>query len=243
MQEFHDSTPSDVAQYPMVPIRDVVVFPHTRAGFVIGRPSSVRALEEALATNHIIFLATQHDATIEDPTPDQIFNVGTLAYITNSLRKPEEATIKVIVEGRERARAVRVEEQDGYYMATLRRAPVVAENNKRIAPLVSRIVSLVEQYLKLAQEGNPDQVQAALRANDPGQLVDQLADKMKLEIDDKQELLEIYSTHERMVRMLEILEIEIDKLNVDRTIQTRVKRQMEKQQREYYLNEIGRAHV
>jgi ATP-dependent Lon protease len=239
--EFHDRTPSDVAQYPMVPIRDVVVFPHTRAGFVIGRPSSVRALEEALVGNHIIFLATQHDATIEDPTPDQIFNVGTLAYIVRSDRKPEETTIKVIVEGRERARAVRVEELDGYYLATLRRAPVVAENNKRIAPLVSRIVSLVEQYLKLAQEGNPDQVQAALRANDPGQLVDQLADKMRLEIDDKQELLEIYSTHERMLRMLEILEIEIDKLNVDRTIQTRVKRQMEKQQREYYLNEKIKA--
>jgi len=225
----------------MVPIRDVVVFPHTKAAFNIGRPSSVRALEEALATNRIIFLATQHDATVEDPTPDQIYQVGTLAYIANSLRKPEEATIKVLVEGRERARAVRVEEIDGYYLATLRRAPVIAENNKKIAPLVSRIVSLVEQYLKLAQDGNPDQIQAALRANDPGQLVDQLADKMKLEIEDKQGLLEIYSTHERMLRMIEVLEIEIDKLNVDRTIQTRVKRQMEKQQREYYLNEKIKA--
>jgi ATP-dependent Lon protease len=241
MQEFHDSTPSDVARYPMVPIRDVVVFPHTKAAFVIGRPSSVRALEEALATNRIIFLATQHDATVEDPAPDQIYQTGTLAFIANSLRKPEESTIKVLVEGRERARAVRVEEVDGYYLATLRRAPVVAENNKRIAPLVSRAVSLVEQYLKLAQEGNPDQIQAALRANDPSQLVDQLADKMKLEIDDKQTLLETYSTHERMLRMIEIMELEIDKLNVDRTIQTRVKRQMEKQQREYYLNEKIKA--
>jgi ATP-dependent Lon protease len=241
MQEFHDSTPSDVARYPMVPIRDVVVFPHTKAAFVIGRPSSVRALEEALATNRIIFLATQHDATVEDPAPDQIYQTGTLAYIANSLRKPEESTIKVLVEGRERARAVRVEEMDGYYLATLRRAPVVAENNKRIAPLVSRVVSLVEQYLKLAQEGNPDQIQAALRANDPSQLVDQLADKMKLEIDDKQTLLETYSTHERMLRMIEVMELEIDKLNVDRTIQTRVKRQMEKQQREYYLNEKIKA--
>ncbi len=225
----------------MVPIRDVVVFPHTKAAFVIGRPSSVRALEEALAGSRIIFLATQHDATEEDPAPDQIFQTGTLAYIANSMRKPEEATIKVLVEGRERARAVRVEERDGYYLATLRLAPVVAENNKRIAPLVSRVVSLVEQYLKLTQDGNPDQIQAALRANDPSQLVDQLADKMKLEIDDKQILLETYSTHERMMRMIEVLEIEIDKLNVDRTIQTRVKRQMEKQQREYYLNEKIKA--
>jgi len=123
MQEFHDRTPNDVVRYPMVPIREVVVFPHTKAAFVIGRPSSVLALEKALATDRIIFLATQHDATVEDPAPDQIYQVGALAYIANSLRKPEEATIKVLVEGRERARAVRVEEKDGFYLATLRRAP------------------------------------------------------------------------------------------------------------------------
>src|SRR5215510_13655105 len=203
MQEFHDKTPNDVVRYPMVPIREVVVFPHTKAAFVIGRPSSVSALEEALATDRIIFLATQHDATVEDPAPDQIYQVGTLAYIANSLRKPEEATIKVLVEGRERARAVRVEEKDGFYLATLRRAPVTPENNKRIAPLLSRLISLIEQYLKIAQDGNPDQINAALRAADPGQLVDQLADKMKLETADK--------------------------------------RQMEKQQREYYLNEKIKA--
>lgn len=241
MQEFHDSTPSDVVQYPMVPIRDVVVFPQTKAAFVIGRPSSVLALEEALATNRIIFLATQHDATIEDPLPDQIYPVGTLAYIANSLHKPEEATIKVLVEGRERARAVRVEEKDGYYVATLRRAPVVTENGKRIAPLVSRVVGLVEQYLKIAQEGNFDQIQGALRASDPGQMVDQLADKMKLELADKQALLENYSTQARLAKMVEILEVEIEKLNLERTIQTRVKRQMEKHQREYYLNEKIKA--
>jgi ATP-dependent Lon protease len=241
MQEFHDRTPSDVVNYPMVPIRDVVVFPHTKAAFVIGRPSSVRALEEAMATNRIIFLATQHDATVEDPDPDQIYQVGALAYIANAMPKPEEGTIKVLVEGRERARAVRVEETDGFYLATLRRAPVVAENHKRIAPLVSRIISLIEQYLKVAQEGAPEQVQTALRAADPSQLVDQLADKMKLDLSDKQALLETYSTQERLMRMAEILELEIEKQNLDRTIQTRVKRQMEKQQREYFLNEKIKA--
>lgn len=241
MQEFSDSMPSDIVQYPMVPIRDVVVFPYTSAAFVIGRPSSVRALEEALASDRMIFLATQHDATVEDPGADQIFNVGTLAVITNSLRKPEEGTIKVLVEGRERARAVRVEEKDGYYLATLRRAPVVAENNKRLAQLVSRIVSLVEQYLKVAQDVNFDQIQSALRAPDPGQMVDQLAAKLKLDIEEKQALLEINSINERMARMIETLEVEIEKQNLDRTIQTRVKRQMEKQQREYYLNEKIKA--
>ncbi len=241
MKEFHDGTPDDVARYPMVPIRDVVVFPHTKAAFVIGRPSSVQALETAMATDRIIFLATQHDATVEDPTSDQIYTYGTLAYIASSTYKAEEATIKVLVEGRERANAVRFEEQDGYYLATVRRAPVLAENNKHAASLVSKVVGLVEQYLKVAQEGNFDQIQAALRAPNPGQMVDQLADKMKLDLPDKQSLLELYSTHARLVRMAEILEIEIEKVNLDRTIQTRVKRQMEKQQREYFLNEKIKA--
>ncbi len=241
MQEFHDGTPTDVVRYPMVPIRDVVVFPYTKAAFVIGRLSSVRALEEALTGSRIIFLATQHDATVEDPDATQIYQVGTLAYIANSLRKPDEATIKVLVEGRERARVIRVEERDGLYYATLRRAPVVAENPRRVAPLLTRIAGLVEQYLKQAQDTNLEQVQAALRIADPGHLVDHLADKLKLPIEDKQSLLETYSTHERLLHMIEILEVELEKTSIDRTIQTRVKRQMEKQQREYYLNEKIKA--
>ncbi|MFN7947310.1 MAG: endopeptidase La [Blastocatellia bacterium] len=241
MQEYSDSTPNDIVRYPMVPIRDVVVFPGTKAAFNIGRASSVRALEEALATSRIIFLATQHDATIEEPTPGQIYQTGTLAYIANSLRKPDEHTIKVLVEGRERARAIRVDETDGYYLATLRRAPVVVESGQRAMALVSRIASLIEQYLKLAQEPNPESLQAAMRAADAGQLADNLAHVLKLSIEDKQSLLEVYSAHERLLRLTELLEVEIEKLNLDRTIQTRVKRQMEKAQREYYLNEKIKA--
>ena len=241
MQEFHDGPPNDVVRYPMVPIRDVVVFPFTKAAFVIGRPSSVRALEEALAGNRIIFLATQHDATMEDPDAGEIYQVGTIAYITNSLRKPEEPTIKVLVEGRERARAVRVVEDDGYWRAIVRRAPVVTENNRRTMNLVSRIGAQIEQYLKLAQEPNPDLLLSALRVGDAGQMVDLLAHVMKLRVEDKQNLLETYSVSERLLKMVDLIEVEIEKLNIDRTIQSRVKRQMEKQQREYYLNEKIKA--
>lgn len=240
-QEFTDMTPDDIAGYPMVPIRDVVVFPYSKAAFNIGRPSSVQALEEALTTNRMIFLATQHDATLEDPGAGEIYQVGTVAYISNSLRKPEETTIKVLVEGRERARAVRVIEEEGYLRAVVRRAPVVAENNRRTMNLVSRIGALMEQYLKLAQEPNPEMLLSALRVGDPGQMVDLLAHVMKLRVEDKQILLETYSVHERLLKMVDLIEVEIEKLNIDRTIQTRVKRQMEKSQREYYLNEKIKA--
>lgn len=225
----------------MVPIREVVVFPHTRAAFTIGRESSVRALEEALEGDRMIFLATQHDATVEDPTPEQIYQTGTLSYISNSLRKPNDGTIKVVVEGRERARAVRVDIENGYLVATLRRAPVVAEAGKRVGSLVARIKNLIEQFIKLAPETNGDQLQQALTNQDAGQMADSLAHALKLSVEDKQGLLEIYSTHERLMRLAEILDLEIDKLNVDRTIQTRVKRQMERAQREYYLNEKIKA--
>ncbi len=235
--EFTDSAPDDIITLPMVPIRDVVVFPHSKVAFVIGRESSVQALEEALNGSRLIFLAAQHDATVEEPGPDEIYEVGTIALISNSLRKPEEPTIKVLVEGRERARAVRIFEADGYLQAIVRRAPVVVENNRRTQNLVSRIAALMEQYLKLAQEPNPELLHAAMRSGDPGQLVDLLAHVMKLPVEDKQNLLETYSVHERLLKMIDLIEIEIEKLNIDRTIQTRVKRQMEKSQREYYLNE------
>jgi ATP-dependent Lon protease len=241
IREFIDTTSDDIGAYPMVPIRDVVVFPYSKAAFVIGRDSSVCALEKALATNRLIFLATQHDATKEDPGESEIYQVGTVAYISNSLRKPEEPTIKVLVEGRERARAVRVVEADGYLRAVVRRTPVVAENNRRTMNLVSRITAQMDQYLKLAQEPNPEMLYSALRVGDPGQMVDLLAHVMKLRVEDKQSLLETYSVHERLLKMVDLIEVEIEKLNIDRTIQTRVKRQMEKSQREYYLNEKIKA--
>ena len=240
-QEFTDMAPDDIARYPMVPIRDVVVFPFSKAAFNIGRDSSVRAMEEALATHRLIFLATQHDATVEDPGSGQIYEVGTIAYISNSLRKPDELTIKVLVEGRERARAVRIIEEDGYLRAVVRRAPVMAENNRRTMNLVARINALMDQYFKLGQEPNPEMLLSALRVGDPGQMVDLLAHVMKLPVEDKQSLLETYSVHERLLKMVDLLEVEIEKLNLDRTIQTRVKRQMEKSQREYYLNEKIKA--
>src|SRR5260370_330191 len=134
MNEFSDSTPTDVARCPMVPIRDVVVFPYTMVAFVIGRPASVRALECALRGDKAIFLATQHDATIDEPTVDQVYSVGTIARITHNLRLPD-GNIKVMVEGLARARSVRIEENGEDWLATLRKTPPTIRPRPDLKPL------------------------------------------------------------------------------------------------------------
>ncbi|HET6853289.1 MAG TPA: endopeptidase La [Pyrinomonadaceae bacterium] len=240
MEEYSDRTPADVAWYPMVPIRDVVIFPFTKVAFKIGRAGSVRALEQALATDRTIFLATQHDATVDEPGPEQIYGIGTLGRILQS-QKQENGQIKVVVEGRERATTVRVENTDGAFMALVRRAPVVNEEGTRLDALIQKVGQLVEQHLRLAPDTQTDALQTALRNQEPSHLADALASQLRISVEDKQGLLEIFSTQARLQRLIELLETEIEKRQLDRTIQTRVKRQMEKAQKEYYLNEQIKA--
>jgi ATP-dependent Lon protease len=240
MEEYSDRAPADVAWYPMVPIRDVVIFPFTKVAFKIGRAGSVRALEQALAADRTIFLATQHDATIDEPSPDQIYDVGTLGRILQS-QKQDNGQIKVVVEGRERATTVRVENTDGAFMALVKRAPVVNEEGTRLDALVQKIAQLVEQHLRLAPENQTDALQTALRNQNPSHLADALASQLRISVEDKQGLLELFSSQARLQRLIELLELEIEKRQLDRSIQTRVKRQMEKAQKEYYLNEQIKA--
>ena len=240
MDEYSDNAPKDITRLPMVPIRDVVIFPFTKVAFKIGRPGSVRALEEALATDRTIFLATQHDASVDEPLPTQIYGVGTIARILQAQRQ-ENGQTKVVVEGRERATTIRVENNNGAFTAIVRRAPAVAETGARIEALVQRLGQLVEQHLRLAPEAQTDALQTALRNQDTSHLADALASQLRITVEDKQGLLEIFSTHGRLQRLVEIMELEVDKRQLDRTIQARVKRQMEKAQKEYYLNEQIKA--
>ncbi|HYW74288.1 MAG TPA: endopeptidase La [Pyrinomonadaceae bacterium] len=240
MEEYSDRTPADIARYPMVPIRDVVIFPFTKVAFKIGRPGSVRALEMALASDRTIFLSTQHDATVDEPTPDQIYRIGTIARILQSQRQ-ENGQIKVVVEGRERATTIRVDNNAGAFTATVRRAPVVSEEGVRTDALVQKIAQLIEQHLRLAPDVQPDALQTAMRNADPSHMADALASQLRISVEDKQGLLELFSAQARLARLIEILEIELEKRQLDRTIQTRVKRQMEKAQKEYYLNEQIKA--
>ena len=240
MEEYSDRAPADVAWYPMVPIRDVVIFPFTKVAFKIGRQGSVRALEQALAADRTIFLATQHDATVDEPAPEQIYGVGTLGRILQS-QKQDNGQIKVVVEGRERATTVRVENTDGAFMALVKRAPVVSEEGTRLEALVQKVGQLIEQHLRLAPDTQTDALQTAMRNQDASHLADALASQLRISVEDKQGLLELFSTQARLQRLIELLELEIEKRQLDRTIQTRVKRQMEKAQKEYYLNEQIKA--
>jgi ATP-dependent Lon protease len=230
----------DTKRLPMMPIRDVVIFPYMMTPFVVGRESSVRALEEALASDKKIFLATQHDASIDEPKPNEIYQVGTIVNIVQSLKLPD-GNIKVLVEGVERGKILQMVDTDGFFEATVRTVKYTTEVTPQIETAMQRVTSLFEQYVKLCQSLNYETMIAAVRMEDPSRLTDTIAANLQLSIEEKQELLEIFDPAERLNRIADVLDIEIEKLNMDRAIQTRVKRQMERAQKEYYLNEKIKA--
>ena len=240
MEEFSDQLPADIITFPMVPIRDVVIFPFTKVAFKIGRPSSVRALEQALAGDRIIFLATQHDATIDEPKAEDIYEVGTLGRILQAQHQ-DNGQIKVVVEGRERATSISVAEENGTLFATVRRSTVTNESGFRTDSLLQRIHTLIEQLVRVSSDAPIDAIQIAIRTPNPSHLADALASQLRISVEDKQKLLETFSTQARLQMLIELLEVEIEKRQLDRTVHTRVKRQMEKSQREYYLNEQIKA--
>jgi ATP-dependent Lon protease len=231
---------SDLLKLPMMPIRDMVIFPYMVTPFVVGRESSVRALEEALTGDRKIFLATQHDAGIDEPRPEDIYPVGTIGNIVQSVKMPD-GNIKVLVEGLERGKAVEMNDADGFFVATIRTGKTQLEANPQIEQMMQRVTSLFEQYVKLQQSLNYETMIAAVRMDEPAKLSDTIAANLQLSIEEKQELLEIFDPTERLSRVAEVLDVEIEKLNMDRSIQSRVKRQMERAQKEYYLNEKIKA--
>jgi ATP-dependent Lon protease len=231
---------SETRSLPMMPIRDVVIFPHMMTPFVVGREASIRALEEALAGDKRIFLATQHDPSIDDPKPNEIYQVGTVANIVQSLKLPD-GNIKVLVEGIDRGRILKISNEDGYFRVSIQTKAFRTVTTPSLEQLVQRVTSLFEQYVKLSQSLNYDTMIAAIKVDEIGKFTDTIAANLNVSVEEKQELLEIFDPVDRLTRLADILDVEIEKLNVDRTIQGRVKRQMERAQREYYLNEKIKA--
>ena len=225
---------------PIVPLRDVVVFPHIMMPFVIGRPSSTRALEHALTKDKRIFLAAQQDASTDDPQPQDIYTMGCVANIVQSLKLPD-GNVKVLVEGIDRARAVEWKEDKGFYRVVAKLLPRQDDTSDDVEKTMRHVVSLFERYVKLSNNLHYDAMIAAVRVDDASKLADTIAAHLVVGVEEKQNLLEIISPLERLVRIASLLEIEVDKLQVDRGIQSRVKKQMEKAQKEYYLNEKMKA--
>jgi ATP-dependent Lon protease len=225
---------------PMMPIRDVVIFPHMMTPFVVGREASIRALEEALVGDKKIFLATQHDASVDDPKPNEIYQVGTVANIVQSLKLPD-GNIKVLVEGAERGKILKISIEAGYFRVTIQTKIFRTVTTPSLEQLVQRVTGLFEQYVKLSQSLNYETMIAAVKVDEISKFTDTIAANLNVSIEEKQELLEIFDPVDRLTRLADILDVEIEKLNVDRTIQGRVKRQMERAQREYYLNEKIKA--
>ncbi len=224
----------------MMPIRDVVIFPHMMSPFVVGRPSSVRALDAALAHEKKIFLTAQHDASNDNPKPEEMYQIGTTVSIVQALKLPD-GNVKVLVEGLERAVLKKVRIEDGFMQATVEPVHLAPQSDAGIEQLTTRVTSLFEQYVKQSQNVNYETMIAAVRVDAAGKLADIIAANLQISIPEKQELLEIFEPVQRLTRIAELLDIEIEKLGLDRTIQGRVKKQMEKAQKEYYLNEKIKA--
>jgi ATP-dependent Lon protease len=225
---------------PIVPLRDLVVFPHMMVPFVIGRPASIRALEHALEKDKRVFLAAQHDAQTDDPQPQDIYTMGCVANVVQSLKLPD-GNIKLLVEGADRGRAIEWKEDKGFFRVVVKVLPRHRDAAGDVESAMTRVVALFEQYVKLSNNLQYDAMIAAVRVDDPGRLSDTIAAHLLVGVDEKQNLLEMVSPLERLNRIAAILETEVDKLQVDRRIQTRVKKQMEKAQKEYYLNEKMKA--
>jgi ATP-dependent Lon protease len=226
--------------FPVLPLRDIVVFPHMIVPLFVGREKSVRALEEVMKNDKQIMLVAQKDASEDDPSTDDIYPVGTIGTVLQLLKLPD-GTVKVLVEGSRRARIVKYIEEDDYLEAEAETVDETAKTGAEESALARTVVSQFESYVKLNKKIPPEVLVSINQVEDPAKLADTVAAHLSLKIPEKQELLETVSVRDRLERVFAHMEGEIDVLEVEKRIRSRVKRQMEKTQREYYLNEQMKA--
>lgn len=227
-------------QHPVLPLRDIVVFPHMIVPLFVGREKSIKALEEVMGADKQILLATQRNATDEDPTPDAIYEIGTLANVLQLLKLPD-GTVKVLVEGVARARIERFTDRSDWHEAIATTVPPIDEDPVEIEALARSVIAEFENYVKLNKKISPEVVGAASQIDDYSKLADTVASHLAIKISEKQEMLSLVGVRARLEKALAFMESEISVLQVEKRIRSRVKRQMEKTQREYYLNEQMKA--
>ena len=227
-------------RYPMLPLRDVVVFPHMVIPLFVGREKSIKALDHAMESGKQIFLAAQHDAADDDPSPEHIYEIGTVANILQLLKLPD-GTVKVLVEGTARAAIVRYVQSEEAFEVDAVDVNDELIDEREAEVLIRTVVTEFEQYVKLNQKIPPEVLTSLSGIEEPGRLADTIAAHLTLRNEEKQKILEYASSRERLEHILGIMESEIDLLQVEKRIRGRVKKQMEKSQREYYLNEQMKA--
>src|SRR5262249_160859 len=225
---------------PLLPLRDIIVFPHMVVPLFVGRQKSIKALEEAMNKQKFILLAAQKDAKTNDPGEEDIYRVGTLGTVVQLLRLPD-GTVKVLVEGKKRARIQQYVDHPEYFLVEVEELEEAVQRGTEVEALLRSVSSTFENYVKLNKKIPPEMVMSVAAIDDPARLSDTIAAHLGVKIEDKQTLLELFDPTERLEKVLGHMRSEIEILEVEKRIRTRVKKQMEKTQKEYYLNEQMRA--
>ncbi|MDH3870629.1 MAG: LON peptidase substrate-binding domain-containing protein, partial [Gammaproteobacteria bacterium] len=234
-------TDQTTSAIPVLPLRDVVVYPHMVIPLFVGREKSINALDTAMQEDKKILLVAQKNAEIDDPSADDIHEIGTLSTILQLLKLPD-GTVKVLVEGAERARITSLETTDAFFTAHVELLePDDRDEEKELEVMTRSLLAIFEQYVKLNKKVPPEILTSLSGIDEPGRLADTIAAHMSLKIEEKQKILEIENSHERLERLIGLIEGEIDIMQIEKRIRGRVKQQMEKSQREYYLNEQMKA--
>ena len=231
---------SSKTNFPLLPLRDVVVYPQIVQPLFVGRAKSIKALEEAMSTDKQVLLVAQKNASDDDPEAQQLFDIGTIATILQLIRLPD-GTVKVLVEGLERAQITEINEKSDYLVAEARLLVADGMSEQEASALIRSLLSQFDQYVQLSKKIPPEVMTSISSIDDPGRLVDTISSHMALQLTEKQNLLELSSLKERLEHLMALIESEIDLFQVEKRIRGRVKKQMEKSQREYYLNEQMKA--
>ena len=227
-------------QFPLLPLRDVVVFPHMVIPLFVGRPKSIKAMEIAMEAGKSILLVAQKSAAKDEPAPEDMYDIGCISNILQMLKLPD-GTVKVLVEGSQRARIQDITDQRTHYSALATPVPPDPVETTEVEAMRRALIAQFDQYVKLNKKIPPEILTSLAGIEEPGRLADTVAAHLPLKLEQKQKVLEMFDVKLRLESLLAQLEAEIDILQVEKRIRGRVKRQMEKSQREYYLNEQVKA--
>jgi ATP-dependent Lon protease len=236
----HTVLPSEKITLPLLPLRDVVVFPHMVIPLFVGRPKSIKALESAMEAGRQIMLVAQRTAGKDEPRPDDMYAVGCVSSILQMLKLPD-GTVKVLVEGAQRANTHSITDNGDYFVAEVTPITLDLDTKSEVEALRRAVTQQFDQYVKLNKKIPPEILTSIAGIDDSGRLADTIAAHLPLKLEDKQAVLDLFAIGKRLEKLLQQLEHEVDILQVEKRIRGRVKRQMEKSQREYYLNEQVKA--